>query len=71
MVTSEIVHAIEAHHADSEPNTVLDMLVMAADAISAARPEFIVVSLRTTSSVARAISNAHEGVERTRNTGWP
>ena len=26
----EIVHAIEAHHADIEPNTVLDMLVMAA-----------------------------------------
>ena len=33
-----IVHAIEAHHADVDPNTVLDVLVQAADAISAARP---------------------------------
>ena len=34
----EIVHAIEAHHADVDPNTVLDVLVQAADAVSAARP---------------------------------
>ena len=34
----EIVHAIEAHHADVDPDTVLDVLVQAADAISAARP---------------------------------
>ena len=33
-----IVHAIEAHHNDVEPNTVLDVLVQAADAVSAARP---------------------------------
>jgi ribonuclease Y len=34
----EIVHAIEAHHGDVEPKTVLDFIVQAADAISAARP---------------------------------
>ena len=34
----EIVHAIEAHHNDVEPNSVLDVLVQAADAVSAARP---------------------------------
>ena len=34
----EIVHAIEAHHADVEPSTVLAFIVQAADAISAARP---------------------------------
>ena len=33
----EIVHAIEAHHNDVEPNSVLDVLIQAADAVSAAR----------------------------------
>ncbi len=34
----EIVHAIEAHHNDVEPSSVLAVLVQAADAVSAARP---------------------------------
>jgi len=33
-----VVHAIEAHHSDIEPQTVEAVLVQAADAISAARP---------------------------------
>ena len=64
----EIVHAIEAHHADVDPDTVLDVLVMAADAISAARPgarresaENYIKRLEKLEE----ISNAHEGVERT------
>jgi len=64
----EIVHAIEAHHADIEPDTVLDVLVQAADAISAARPgarresaENYIKRLEKLEE----ISNAHEGVERT------
>ena len=34
----EIIHAVQAHHNDIEPITVLDFIVQAADAISAGRP---------------------------------
>ncbi len=36
--SKDIIHAIEAHHNDVEPTTVLDFIIQAADAISAARP---------------------------------
>ena len=65
---ADIVHAVEAHHADVEPNTVLDVLVQAADAISAARPgarresaENYIKRLEKLED----ISNSHDGVERT------
>ena len=64
----EIVHAIEAHHNDIEPNSVLDVLVQAADAVSAARPgarkETLDAYIKRLEKL-EEIANAHEGVERT------
>ncbi len=34
----DIIHAIEAHHNDVDPVTILDFIIQAADALSAARP---------------------------------
>ncbi len=36
--SAEVLHAIEAHHNDVEPKTIVAVLVQAADAVSAARP---------------------------------
>lgn len=35
---AEVIHAVEAHHNDVEPRTIVAILVQAADAVSAARP---------------------------------
>jgi ribonuclease Y len=65
---AEIVHAIEAHHQDVDPSTVLAVLIQAADAISAARPgarrETIESYIKRLEKL-EAIANAHNGVEKT------
>ena len=60
------IHAIEAHHGDVEPKTTLAFIIMAADAISAARPgarrenmESYIKRLETL----EALCNGFEGVE--------
>ena len=35
---ADVLHAIEAHHNDVEPKTIIAVLIQAADAASAARP---------------------------------
>ena len=62
----QVINAIEAHHGDVEPKTTLAFIIMAADAISAARPgarrenmESYIKRLETL----EALCNGFEGVE--------
>jgi ribonuclease Y len=65
--SQSVVHAIQAHHQDIEPQTVEAVLVQAADAVSAARPGARRESLENYIKRLEAleeIAEKHKGVEK-------
>ncbi|MCL4079622.1 ribonuclease Y [Coriobacteriia bacterium Es71-Z0120] len=63
----EVVHCIEAHHADVEPATVEAVIVQAADAVSASRPgarrETLESYIKRLEKLEK-IAESHKGVEK-------
>jgi len=63
-----VVHAIESHHADVEPRTLLAVLTQSAEAVSASRPgarkETLESYIKRLEDL-EAIANSFEGVEKT------
>jgi ribonuclease Y len=63
----EVQHAIAAHHEDIAPESVLDVLVQSADALSGARPgarkEMLETYVKRLEDLEK-IANSHKGVEK-------
>jgi len=63
----EVIHAIAAHHEDIKPESVLDVLIQSADALSGARPgarkEMLETYVKRLEDLEK-IANSFEGVEK-------
>ena len=77
-VPAQVVHAVRAHHYDEEPHSIEALLLIAADAISAARPgarreslEAYVKRLEKLEEIANSFQGVQQSVRHPGRTRGP